>query len=108
MPKTEQGTPMNAIDRLGLRVSAMVQGAIAQARRRVTIFQLDSDPDYAWRAILELLRETDELSLALNEDGTVTLSWDAATDYDVRINDEEEGLMRVEVNEAVAMAAAPF
>ncbi|MFK4075179.1 DUF1654 domain-containing protein [Ectopseudomonas khazarica] len=94
---------MNAIDRLGLRVTAMIQGPIAQLSRRVTIFQLDSDPDYAWSAILELLQETDGLSLDRHEDGTVTLRWDAATDADERI-EEEEGLLRVEVAEA----SAPF
>lgn len=106
MPRTEQSTPMNAIDRLGLRVSAMIQGPIAQLNRRVTLFQLDTDPDYAWQAILELLQETDGLSLVRHEDGTVTVSWDAPTDGDARIEDEEEGLMRVEVNETPAVA--PF
>ncbi|MBZ9665772.1 DUF1654 domain-containing protein [Pseudomonas sp. LMG 31766] len=102
MPKTEQNTPMNAIDRLGLRVSAMIQGPMAQLNRRVKIFQLDTDPDYAWQAILELLQETDGLKLERHEDGTVTVSWDAATDGDARIEGEEGDLMRVEVNSAVA------
>lgn len=106
MPKTEQNTPMNAIDRLGLRVSAMIQAPTAQLNRRVTIFQLDTDPDYAWQAILELLQETDGLNLERHEDGTVTVSWDAATDADERVEDVEAELMRVEVNEAVDVA--PF
>jgi len=104
MPKTEQNAPMNAIDRLGLRVSAMIQAPTAQLNRRVTIFQLDTDPDHAWQAILELLQETDGLSLERHEDGTVTLSWDAATDADERVEDVEAELMRVEVAEA----GAPF
>lgn len=102
MPKTEQNAPMNAVDRLGLRVSAMIQAPTAQLNRRVKIFQLDSDPDYAWQAILELLKETDGISLERHEDGTVTVSWDAATDSDARIEGEEGDLMRVEVAEAVA------
>lgn len=102
MQKTEQSAPMNAIDRLGLRVSAMIQAPAAQLSRRVTIFQLDSDPDYAWLSILELLKETDGLSLEHHEDGTVTLSWDAPTEADTRIEEEEGELMRVEVAEAVA------
>ena len=102
MPKTEQNAPMNAIDRLGLRVSAMIQAPTAQLNRRVTIFQLDTDPDHAWQAILELLQETDGLSLERHEDGTVTVSWDAATDADERIEEEEGELMRVEVADAVA------
>lgn len=106
MPKIEQKTPMNAIDRLGLRVSAMIQGPTAQLNRRVKLFQLDTDPDYAWQAILELLKETDGLSLEHHEGGTVTVSWDAPTEGDARIEDEEEGLIRVEVSEAVAVA--PF
>lgn len=104
MPKTEQNAPMNAIDRLGLRVSAMIQAPTAQLNRRVTLFQLDSDPDYAWQAILELLQETDGLNLERHEDGTVTVSWDAATDADERVEDVEAELMRVEVAEP----GAPF
>ncbi|MGQ7957651.1 DUF1654 domain-containing protein [Pseudomonas sp. SP16.1] len=102
MPKNDQKTPMDAIDRVGLRVSAMIQSPLAQLNRRVKIFQLDTDPDHAWQAILELLRETDGLSLERHEDGTVTLSWDAPTEADERIEDEEGDLMRVEVAETVA------
>lgn len=104
MPRTEQSTPINAIDRLGLRVSAMIQGPIAQLNRRVTIFRLDSDPDYAWQAILDILRETDGLRLEYREDGTVTLSWDAPTDADTRIDAEEGELLRLEP----ADTTAPF
>lgn len=81
MPRTEQSTPMNAIDRLGLRVSAMIQGPIAQLNRRVTIFQLDSDPDYAWQAILEIVMETDGIEMEEGE-GWIVLKWDLPTDDD--------------------------
>ncbi|MFV3387865.1 DUF1654 domain-containing protein [Pseudomonas sp. NY15364] len=99
-PKQE----LTGTERLGLRVAEMIGSPKAQLERRAVIHRLDTDTDEAWDAILELLQETDGLKLEHHEDGTVTVSWDAATDE--RIEDEEGDLMRVEVNEAVTVA--PF
>lgn len=76
-------------ERLGLRVSAMINSPIAQLGRRVTIHQLDDDPDEAWSAMLETLAETDGLDMVTNEDGTVTLQWERQADEDVVIDGRE-------------------
>lgn len=87
-------------ERLGLRVSAMINSPIAQLGRRVTIHQLDDDPDEVWSAMLETLAETDGLNMVFNDDGTVTLEWERRVEEDVVVDDRE-----VEPLEEVA---APF
>jgi len=87
-------------ERLGLRVSAMINSPIAQLGRRVTIHRLDDDPDEAWSAMLETLAETDGLNMVFNDDGTVTLQWERRVEEDVVVEDRE-----VEPLEEVA---APF
>ncbi|HCJ27905.1 MAG TPA: hypothetical protein DHV63_01040 [Pseudomonas sp.] len=77
-------------ERLGLRVSAMINSPIAQLNRRVTIHQLDDDPDEAWDAVMQVLAETDGLEMVVtDDDGTVTLHWDKSTDDDEAIREEE-------------------
>lgn len=63
-------------ERLGLRVSAMINHPVAQIQRWVTIHQLDTDAQEDWDRILELLSETSGLDLTLNDDGTVTVRWE--------------------------------
>ncbi|MFV3332199.1 DUF1654 domain-containing protein [Pseudomonas sp. NY15437] len=71
---------VNALDRLRLRVSAMIHSPKAQAECRASIWRLDSDTDQAWRQVLEELAETDGLQMTVNEGGTVLLEWEAAND----------------------------
>ncbi|PZE12725.1 hypothetical protein DMX10_13920 [Pseudomonas sp. 57B-090624] len=66
---------MTSRERLGLRVSEMINSPSAQLNRRVTIHRLDTDEDQAWEEVLELLGETDGLEMTFNDDGTVTLQW---------------------------------
>jgi len=73
---------MTGVDRLRLRVSAMINSPKAQADRRTTIWKLDSDADVAWRQVLEELAETDGLTMTANEDGTVLLEWEATDESD--------------------------
>lgn len=81
---------MSAEERLGLRVSAMINSPIAQLNRRVTIHQLDDDPDEAWDAVMRLLAETDGLEMSVtDDDGTVTLYWEKTADDDEPIREEE-------------------
>lgn len=68
--------PVTPTDRLGMRVSAMINSPKAQELGKVTIHRLDSDPVEAWDAVMEVLAETDGIDLVFNDDGTVTLRWD--------------------------------
>ncbi|WKN20848.1 DUF1654 domain-containing protein [Azotobacter vinelandii] len=77
-----QPQELTPLERLGLRVSAMINAPKAQSERRVTIHRLDTDPDEAWGGVMELLAETDGLEMNTNEDGSVTLRWERQTDDD--------------------------
>lgn len=70
-----KGSGIHALDRLRLRISAMVGSPKAQADRRAVIWRLDSDTDQAWSQVMEELAETDGLEMTWNEDGTVLLQW---------------------------------
>jgi hypothetical protein len=67
----------------------MINSPIAQLGRRVTIHQLDDDPDEAWGAVMEVLGETDGLEMIINDDGTVTLQWERSSDDDPVLDREE-------------------
>ena len=77
------------LERLGLRVSEMINSPLAQLGRRVLIHRLDTDSDQDWDAIMELLSETDGLDMTFCDDGSVILQWDKPTDDDRVI--EREG-----------------
>lgn len=74
---------VNSLDRLRLRVSSMIHSPKAQAECRAAIWRLDSDTDQAWRQVMEELAETDGLEITENEDGTITLQWDAPTEEEM-------------------------
>lgn len=80
--KKQEAQKPSPAERLGLRVSAMINAPRSQLERRVTIHRLDDDPDEAWNSVLELLNETDGLELTFNDDGTVLLQWERPTDED--------------------------
>ncbi|WP_348739154.1 DUF1654 domain-containing protein [Pseudomonas rhodesiae] len=67
---------MNGVERLGLRISSMINHPVAQAQRWVTIHRLDTDGDREWEEVLGVIAETDELELTLNDDGSVTVRWE--------------------------------
>lgn len=75
MPREE----LTNLERLGLRVSAMINSPLAQLGRRVLINQLNTDSDQDWDTIMELLAETDGLDMIFCDDGSVILQWDAPT-----------------------------
>ena len=58
---------MSGVERLGLRVSSMINHPVAQAQRWVTIHRLDTDGDREWEEVLGVIAETDELELTLND-----------------------------------------
>ena len=67
---------ISGVERLGLRVSGMINHPIAQAQRWVTIHRLDTDGDREWEEVMSVLSATDELDTAFDEDGTVTVKWE--------------------------------
>lgn len=86
---------MSGIERLGLRVSSMINHPVAQAQRWVTIHRLDTDGDREWEEVLGVIAETDELELTLNDDGSVTVRWEqqeveVAGRGEVELEPEEE------------------
>lgn len=88
---------MTGVERLGLRVSSMINHPIAQSQRWVTIHRLDTDGDMEWEEVMGLLAETPELDLTFNDDESVTVRWEpqSAADRDDLVVDrawEEEKL----------------
>ena len=87
--KKQQPQELTPLERLGLRVSAMINAPRAQSERQVTIHRLDTDPDEAWGGVMELLAETDGLERIFNDDGSVTLRWERQTDDDAPADDRD-------------------
>ncbi|WP_030130828.1 DUF1654 domain-containing protein [Pseudomonas sp. QTF5] len=69
---------VSGIERLGLRVSSMINHPVAQIQRWVTIHRLDDDGDREWEEVMGLLSETDGIDMTLNDDESVTLKWEAS------------------------------
>ncbi|MCS3512554.1 DUF1654 domain-containing protein [Pseudomonas grimontii] len=78
--KHENWTEMTGLERLGLRVSSMINHPVAQTQRWVTIHQLDTDGEREWDELMGVLSETDGIEMIFSDDGTVTLNWEACTD----------------------------
>jgi len=76
--KPAQRQEMSGIERLGLRVSSMINHPVAQIQRWVTIHRLDTDGDREWEEVIGLLNETDGIDMTLNDDQSVTLKWEAS------------------------------
>lgn len=96
MAKQKKSTPqarqeMTALERLGLRVSSMINHPIAQSQRWVTIHRLDTDGEAEWEEVMGLLAETPELDLIFNEDSSVTVRWEkqCAEDRDDHLAEKE-------------------
>ena len=78
--KPAQRQEMSGIERLGLRVSSMINHPVAQIQRWVTIHRLDTDGDREWEEVMGLLNETDGIDMTLNDDESVTLKWEASAE----------------------------
>jgi hypothetical protein len=76
--KKDQATKMvvSGVERLGLRVSEMINHPVAQIQRWVTIHRLDTDGDREWEEVMGLLSETDGIDMTFNDDESVTLRWE--------------------------------
>lgn len=72
---------ISGVERLGLRVSSMINHPIAQERRWATIHRLDTDGDREWDEVMGVLSATDGIDMTFNdEDESVTLRWEADPD----------------------------
>jgi hypothetical protein len=67
---------MSGVERLGLRVSGMINHPIAQLQRWVTIHRLDTDGDREWEEVMGVLAQTDGLDVTFDDDGAVTVKWE--------------------------------
>lgn len=85
---------MSGVERLGLRVSSMINHPIAQQQRWVIIHRLDSDGDREWDEVIGMLSETDGIDMTFNdEDESVTLRWEASSENDPQVEVHDEFLM---------------
>ena len=99
--KKEAGPkPMTGMERLSLRVSSMINYPSSQLNRCVTIHRLHTDGQMEWDELLTVLSDADGIDMTINdEDESITLEWEAASDDDrpVEVGDVE-----------LAEAPAPF
>lgn len=73
---------VSGVERLGLRVSSMINHPVAQIQRWVTIHRLDTDGEMEWEEVMGLLSETDGIDMTFNDDESVTLKWEVQADED--------------------------
>ncbi|MGO4003143.1 DUF1654 domain-containing protein [Pseudomonas fluorescens] len=91
--KQQERVVVSGLERLGLRVSSMINHPIAQDQRWVTIHRLDTDSDQDWDEIMRLLSETDGIEITFNdEDESVTLRWEASSENDPQVEEMDEFL----------------
>ncbi|RMR06630.1 DUF1654 domain-containing protein [Pseudomonas syringae group genomosp. 7] len=81
---------MSGIERLGLRVSSMINHPVAQQQRWVTIHRLDTDGDREWEEVMTVLSDTDALDITIHDDKSVTLEWEALDDDDPTVHAQDE------------------
>jgi len=88
---------LSGLERLGLRVSSMINSPLAQLGRRVLIHRLDTDSDQDWEAIMELLADTNGLDMTFCEDGSVILQWERSEHEQASVREQEydEGFQQV-------------
>lgn len=108
MAKQKKSSPqarqeMTALERLGLRVSSMINHPIAQSQRWVTIHRLETDGDMEWEEVMGLLAETPELDLTFNDDESVTVRWE-----EVSADDREDLVVERGWGEERAEEETPF
>lgn len=105
-PKQTERRELTSLEKLGLRVSTMINSPKAQLSRCVTIHRLDTDTDEAWDGVMGLLAEQDGLEMTFNDDGTVALRWEAMREDGPEVQMEEGPAPEEMVVEN--LAEAPF
>jgi hypothetical protein len=86
---------ISGIERLGLRVSSMINHPVAQTQRWVTIHRLDTDGDREWEEVMGLLSETDGIDMTFNDDESVTLKWEPQVEED-RVREVDDAFAKEE------------
>lgn len=82
--------PTTGMERLSLRVSSMINYPTSQLNRTVTIHRLDTDGQREWDELLTVLSDADGIDMTINdEDESITLEWDAASDDDRPVEAED-------------------
>ena len=105
MSKTQKVKPalrieMSAVERLGLRVSSMINSPRAQDRCSAVIHRLDTDEDAEWDEVMGRIAEVDGVNMVFQDVAGVLLEWEAPS--------EEDRVLEVGEVEAVEEEAAPF
>lgn len=91
---------MSGVERLGLRVSAMINSPRAQDRCAALIHRMETDQDADWDEVMSRIAETDGVSMVFQDDGGVLLEWEAPTD--------EDRVLELGEVEALEVEEAPF
>lgn len=73
---------LTAVEKLGLRVSSMINSPSAQDRCSALIHRLDTDQDAEWDEIMSRIAEIDGVAIVFQDDGGVLLEWEAPTEED--------------------------
>ncbi|MFO3796935.1 MAG: DUF1654 domain-containing protein [Anaerolineales bacterium] len=73
---------MSGVERLGLRISSMINSPRAQERCSVLIHRMDADQDAEWDEVMGRIAETDGVGMVFQDDGGVLLEWEAPSDED--------------------------
>ncbi|MCO3293496.1 DUF1654 domain-containing protein [Pseudomonas aeruginosa] len=94
---TQAKGQVSPVEKVRLRVSAMISSPRAHAERRASIWKAQGDSEEAWLQVLEELAETDGLEMSLGEDGVVTLTWEAGDEEGVEVVDGIELVQQPEM-----------
>ncbi|MFJ2445189.1 DUF1654 domain-containing protein [Pseudomonas sp. NPDC087626] len=73
---------MSGVERLGLRVSSMINSPRAMERCSALIHRLDSDQDADWDEVMGRIAETDGVNMIFQDDGGVLLEWEPLSEED--------------------------
>lgn len=91
---------MSGVERLGLRVSSMINSPRAQERCSAIIHRLDTDRDAEWEEVMSRIGEMDGVSMVFQDDGGVLVEWEPAS--------EEDRVLELDEVDPVAEEPAPF
>ena len=93
MPKPQKKpqvrAEMSGMERLVMRVSGMINHPTAQHQRWVKVHRLETDGDREWEEMLSVVGEADGIELAFEDDDSVTIRWEAASDEDRPVQVED-------------------